>query len=158
MSYTDRLIAIGALCFLALAGCNAGEQATTPPASSTAPTAEQSTTAQSSTAPSATPDKTAAKPGAAADQPGFQALTDVVAKTKTAVNAGDFTKAMDEFDKFEDSWSKVEDGVKAKSAKTYDAIEEGMDQTTAAIKGSDKTKALAALQTLDQNIATAAKS
>lgn len=158
MSYTDRLIAIGALCFLALAGCNAGEQATTPPASSTSPTAESTTTAQPSTSPSATPGKTDTKTEAMAGQPGFQALTDVVAKTKMAVNAGDFTKAKDEFDKFEDSWSKVEDGVKAKSAKTYDAIEEGMDQTTAAIKASDKTKALAALQTLDQNVATAAKS
>ncbi|MBL1178721.1 DUF4363 family protein [Pantanalinema sp. GBBB05] len=158
MSYTNRLIAIAALCFLALAGCNTGEQANTPPASSTAPTAEQSTTAQPSTSPSATSGKTDTKTEASANQPGFQALTNVVAKTKTAVNAGDFTKAKDEFDQFEDSWSKVEDDVKAKSAKTYDAIEEGMDQTTAAIKASDKTKALAALQTLDQNIATAAKS
>jgi hypothetical protein len=90
---------------------------------------------------------------------GFAALKSVTEKTTTAVTAGKFEQAKTEFGKFEDSWKTVEDGVKAKSSKTYDAVEEGLDAVNGELKNKqpDKAKMLTALKSLTQNIATAAK-
>jgi hypothetical protein len=88
---------------------------------------------------------------------GVASLTGVVTKTRTAIDAGDFEKAKMEISQFEGAWSKVEDGVKAKSPAAYDAIETSMKDTTGAVNAEDKPKALAALKALDNAVALAAK-
>ncbi len=88
---------------------------------------------------------------------GFTALQGVISKTKTAAEAGNFDQAKAEFEKFEDSWKTVEDGVKAKSSETYGEIEDGMDTVNSGIKGKNKEKVLSALQTLTKSIASAVK-
>lgn len=90
---------------------------------------------------------------------GFTALQNVTEKTTAVVKSGKFEQAKADFEKFEDSWKIVEDGVKVKSSKTYDAIEEGLDSVNSELKNKqpDKAKVLASLQSLSQNIATAAK-
>ncbi|MFM7426057.1 MAG: DUF4363 family protein [Elainella sp.] len=81
-------------------------------------------------------------------------LKQVVTNTKTAVEAGDFSKAKTEFDQFETAWKPIEDGIKAKSPQGYDAIEANMDKVGNALNSADKTQALASLQSLEQAIAT----
>lgn len=76
----------------------------------------------------------------------------MASNTKTAVEAGDFNQAQQAFDQFEGAWSQVEDGIKAKSTGSYDAIEENMDQVTAALRANNKENALSALQSLEDNI------
>ncbi|QSJ15083.1 DUF4363 family protein [Nostoc sp. UHCC 0702] len=130
------IISISAIGLLTLVGCNSGEQATT--------TTETSGVTKVSGTPGAT-------------QGGFTALKSIVSNTKTAVSAGNFDKAQQEFDKFENAWSKVEDGVKTKSSKTYNVIEDAATEVKGALKAKDKAKALKGLQTLDTNIATVSK-
>jgi hypothetical protein len=91
---------------------------------------------------------------------GFTSLKDVTEKTATAIKAGKFDDAKATFGKFEDSWKIVEDGVKEKSAKTYDAVEENLDTVNSELKNKqpEKTKLLAALQSLSQTIAMASSS
>jgi hypothetical protein len=98
--------------------------------------------------------ETASNPAA-----GFAALQSVTEKTTTAVNAGKIDQAKTEFEKFEDSWKTVEDGVKAKSSKTYTAVEEGLDTMNGEFKNKqpDKAKMLSALKSLNETIATASK-
>jgi hypothetical protein len=90
---------------------------------------------------------------------GFGALQSVTEKTMTAVTAGKFDQAKTEFEKFEDSWKTVEDGVKAKSSQTYTAVEDGLDTMNGELKNKqpDKAKMLTALKSLTQSIATASK-
>jgi outer membrane cobalamin receptor len=91
---------------------------------------------------------------------GFTSLKDVTEKTATAIKSGKLDDAKATFGKFEDSWKIVEDGVKAKSSKTYDAVEESLDMVNRELKNKqpEKTKLLDALQSLSQTIAIAAKS
>jgi hypothetical protein len=98
--------------------------------------------------------ETASNPAA-----GFAALQSVTEKTTTAVTAGKFDRAKTEFEKFEDSWKTVEDGVKAKSSKTYAAVEDGLDTLNGELKNKqpDKAKMLVALKSLNQSITTASK-
>jgi len=134
-----QLLIASAVSLLALAGCNSTQQASTP----------QSPAMTSS-----------ASPVAATEPAGYGPLMNVVSNTKAAVESGNFTQAQEQFSKFEDSWSKVEDGVKAKSPSSYDAIEASMDTITAGLKQSQpsKEKVLAALQSLEQTINSVAKS
>lgn len=123
----------------ALVGCsNTPQRATEPTASSTAPTTD---TAKITSVE------------------GFNSLRNVVTNTKAAVEAGDFAKAKTEFSQFEDSWSQVEDGVKDKSADTYDAIESSVDQINNELKASqpDQNKVLAGLQSLTTDINSVAQ-
>lgn len=92
---------------------------------------------------------------ASSTQSGYPQLLSVVANTKAAVEAKDFAKAQQEFDKFEAVWSQVEDGIKAKSADTYDAIEQDMDQLTSALKASESEQSLKSLQSLNDHIQSA---
>lgn len=87
-------------------------------------------------------------------QSGFTRLKNVVAQTKSAVDANNFVKAKQEFGEFEEYWEKVEDGVKAKSADTYKAIENDMDNITNGLRSQkpDKTKVLADLQSLSKTL------
>ena len=134
------IIPLIAISLLTLVGCNSSQQSTT------------QTPATTETTGGTTVSKT---PGAT--QGGFDALVNVVSNTKTAVEAGNFDKAQQEFDKFENAWVKVEDGVKTKSSKTYNAIEDAATQVKGALKAKDKAKALEGLQTLNSNIATVSK-
>jgi uncharacterized protein YjaZ len=83
---------------------------------------------------------------------GYPQLLGVVANTKAAVEAKDFAKAQQEFDKFEGVWSQVEDGIKAKSSQTYDGIEQDMDNIKSALKASEADKASKSLQSLNDHI------
>ncbi|MDZ4877982.1 MAG: hypothetical protein CLLPBCKN_007417 [Chroococcidiopsis cubana SAG 39.79] len=99
-SYTIAATALG---LLALVGCSNAQQPTTQAPSSTESTAQS---------PSKTSD---------ASQESFSALTTVVSNTRAVVEAGNFDRARQEFNKFEDTWLKVEDGVKAKAADSYNS-------------------------------------
>jgi Domain of unknown function (DUF4363) len=134
------IIPVTVIGLMTLVGCNSDQTSTTQTPATTETTGGKTVSGT---------------PGAA--QNGFNALESVVANTKTAVEAGKFDKAQQEFDKFENSWAKVEDGVKTKSSKTYNAIEDATTQVKGALKAKDKAKALQSLQILNTNIATASK-
>lgn len=142
MSRFNQMLVVGAISLLFLAGCNSAEQADTP----------QTSAVGSSTAP-----MEAAQPPAS--QESEESLLSVVSSTKAAVETGDFARSQEEFGKFEDVWSKVEDGIKAKSPDGYNTIEENMDAVMGALRESqpNKQKALAALQSFEQNINSVAK-
>lgn len=146
MNRLHQVLIIAAISVLALAGCNSAEQSTT-----------QTSPAASSASPVEAAQQTASS--AAAAKGGFDGLLSVVSTTNAAVEAGNFANAKQEFEKFEDVWKNVEDGVKAKSPDGYKAIEGSMDEVMGALKGSgqNKEKALAALQSLEKNITGVAK-
>ena len=123
--YIIPVIAIG---LLTLVGCNNPEQSTTEPAATTETTG--------------------------ATQGGFDTLVTIVSGTKVNVEADKFEQAQQEFDKFENAWGKVEDGIKTKSSKSYNAIEDAATSVKGALKAKDKAKALEGLQTIDTNIAS----
>jgi hypothetical protein len=132
-------VAVG-ISLLALTGCNSAEQASTTPTSTSSSSPVSSTTSTDSTS-------------------SYGTLLTVVSKTKTAVASGNFTDAKKEFGGFEKSWSKVEDGIKAKSSKSYDAIEKNVDEVNALLKESKpaKEKITTSLQSLESNIKAAPK-
>ncbi|MBV6622580.1 MAG: DUF4363 family protein [Rivularia sp. (in: Bacteria)] len=109
------------------------------------------TNPQSTTGNSATTETTSATQGS------FDDLVTVVSGTRVDVEAGKFEQAQQEFDKFENAWFKVEDGVKTKSSQAYNAIEDAAIQVKGALKAKDKAKALEGLGTIDTNIATVSK-
>ncbi|MEH2181094.1 DUF4363 domain-containing protein [Nostoc sp.] len=151
MNRFNPVLIVAAISLMTLVGCNKGEEPTaqtTPAGSSisdTTPTPAATTSPNAVAAPTTTT--------------GFQALQGVVTNTKTAVQGGNFTKAKGEFDKFEDSWSKVEDGVKAKSPSGYKTIEDKADEIKAGLKAStpNKQKILTALEVLNKNVTSVAK-
>ncbi|WP_017316951.1 hypothetical protein [Mastigocladopsis repens] len=136
-----QILAIGTISILAFTGCNSAEQATTQPS----PAATSASGVEAS--------KQETSPG------GVEGLLGVVSNTRVAVEAGDFAKAKEEFQKFEDNWQKVEDGIKAKSPDSYEAIEDSADEITGALKGSapSKEKVMPQLQSLEKNINGVAK-
>lgn len=141
----NRILAVSAVILIALAGCNKSE-----------PTATTTTT------PAATPSAPAASPvsaPAATTSGTYSGVLGVVTKTKTAINAGDFAKANTEFSQFEDNWEKVEDGIKAKSDKSYKAIEDSADNVEKALKQSkpDKQKVLTELNSIETSLNSVAK-
>lgn len=110
-------IPVAATVLLTLVGCNNAQQ----------PTSQNPTTTETT--------------GTTSAQGGFDALANVISNTKAAVETGDFNQATQEFDKFENAWVKVEDGVKTKSSKTYGVIEDAATQVKSALKAKDKAKA-----------------
>lgn len=146
MTRFNKIMAIAAVGILALIGCNTAPQPEVSAPPSAAPSAPPG-------APAGAVDAMKDKMGAA----GFKGLNDTIANTKAAVEAGDFAKAQTEFSKFEGFWSKVEEGVKTKSAPTYEAIETAMGNIEGALKASDKAKALDALKALSEAVLTAGK-
>ena len=144
MARFNPILVLSAVTLVALAGCG-DNQASTPQAS-----------------PSPVPPATAAvsaseKPASPASYP---ELMSVVTSTKAAVETGDFVKAKTEFDKFETSWKKVEDGIKAKEPKSYDTVEETTEKVTNELKKTKPSKdlVLAQLQSLEKTIASIPKS
>lgn len=85
-------------------------------------------------------------------QDGYPQLLAVVSKTQMAVDVNDFTKAQEEFEKFESVWAPVEDGIKAKSDDSYDAIEEAMEDVESALRSSQVDQATSALQTISAQV------
>ncbi|MEH1787227.1 DUF4363 domain-containing protein [Nostoc sp.] len=151
MNRFNPLLIVALISMMALVGCNNGEQSSTtqtPPAGTSA--------SETATSPTPTSTTTATTPVATTD---FQGLQGVVTNTKAAVEAGNFSKAKGEFEKFEGFWSKVEDGVKAKSPTTYKEIEDKADETKAGLKVSapNKQKVLTALEVLNKDITSVAK-
>jgi hypothetical protein len=144
MARLNQILVVGAVTLLALTGCDSGQQASTP---KTSPAEIPAATAVS------TSDK-AASPASYAD------LLSVVANTKAAVQTGNFAKAKTEFDKFETAWKKVEDGIKKKSPKSYDAVEETAEKVMAELKKTkpSKDQVLAQLQSLEKTISSIPKS
>jgi high-affinity Fe2+/Pb2+ permease len=95
-------------------------------------------------------EKTAA--GGAAAAAGGAAMMNVVKEAKTAITAGDFSKAGAALDKFEGSWKMVSSGVKAKSPKAHDAIEAGLDKLKTAVKAKDALQAKSALTAIETSL------
>src|SRR5579883_1438139 len=135
----NQVFIITAISLLVLVGCSNSEKSSTPQSSSAASPAAETT----------------ASPG----KGNFKGLLSVVTNTKTAVAAGNFTKAKAEFGKFEVFWSQVEDGVKAKSSNSYKAIEDKADEIKSGLNTSspNKQKLLAALDSLNKNITSVSK-
>lgn len=144
MARFNQLLVLGAVTVLALAGCDSAKQASTPQASPSEIPAASAVSAS---------DK-AASPASYAE------LLSVVTNTKAAVQTGNFTKAKTEFDKFENAWKKVEDGIKAKAPKSYDAVEETTEKVMTELKKSkpSKDQVLAQLQSLEKTIGSIPKS
>ncbi|MBD1911312.1 MULTISPECIES: DUF4363 domain-containing protein [unclassified Leptolyngbya] len=130
------LCAIGVF---SLTGCGKTETASTTPA----PASNTTTQAQ--------PEETGTTQSAQA-QSEYSQLLRVVRQTRADIKAKKLQKARQEFEKFEDVWSPVEDSVKAKSSESYDAIEADIDRVTAALEASRPGQALTALQSLRTHI------
>jgi hypothetical protein len=150
MARFHQILVLSAVTLVALAGCGDKEASTAPTPPSAVPTATTTTTTTTTTSGSE-------KPVSAASYP---ELMSVVTNTKAAVETGDFVKAKTEFDKFETSWKKVEDGIKAKEPKSYDTVEGTTEKVTDELKKSKPSKdiVLAQLQSLEKTIASIPKS
>jgi hypothetical protein len=135
------ILIIASISLLTLVGCNNAEKATT-----------ETTPGETPTSTTTVPEKTSTT--------GNSGLLTVVSKTKTAVKSGNFVQAKKEFDKFEDVWKEVEDGIKAKSRDNYDAIEESMDEISGELKAAkpEKNKLLGSLESLEKTINAVSKS
>ncbi|QJB44541.1 DUF4363 domain-containing protein [Dolichospermum flos-aquae] len=139
-SFKPMLI-IASISLLTLVGCNKPEQAAT------------------ETTPAATSNSTEKVPGQKSTVSNAGLLA-VVSKTKAAVKAGNFVQAKKEFDKFEDAWKEVEDGIKAKSRDNYEVVEKSMDEISDELKAAkpQKDKLSASLQSLEKTINAIPKS
>ncbi|MEH2115321.1 DUF4363 domain-containing protein [Nostoc sp.] len=151
MNRFNPLLIVALISMMALVGCNNGEQSST---TQTPPAGTSTSQTAASPTPASTP--TATTPAATSE---FQGLQGVVTNTKAAVSGGNFSKAKGEFEKFEDFWSKVEDGVKVKSPTTYKEIEDKADEIKAGLKASapNKQQVLTALEVLNKDITSVAK-
>lgn len=145
------LIVFAAIGCLTLAGCSASKDTASQPANTNSTTTAETSPASTSNS-SSTETPTTATGESATTQAQYPKLLTVVTNTRTAVEAGDFNLAQQNFDPFEASWSQVEDGIRAKSREAYDAIEENTDRVNAALRSNNKESALAALQALDDTI------
>ncbi|MEH2153470.1 DUF4363 domain-containing protein [Nostoc sp.] len=163
MNRFNPVLIVAAISMMTLVGCNKADEPTaqTPPAGSSIADTTATPAATTSPGAAATPAATTTPSAVAtpAKTTEFQGLQGVVTNTKAAVQAGDFTKAKGEFDKFEDFWSKVEDGVKAKSPTTYKEIEDKADEIKAGLKASapNKPKLSTALGVLNKDVTSVAK-
>ncbi|MEH2226836.1 DUF4363 domain-containing protein [Nostoc sp.] len=142
MKSFQLMSSVAGISLIALLGCNNPEQPTT------------------QTTPAVTPNASAASPPATTSTTSNSSLLTIVSKTKAAVTSGNFVQAKKEFDKFEDAWEEVEDGIKVKSRNNYETIETNMDRVTGELKASkpQKEKLLTTLQSLEKTITAVSKS
>ena len=142
MKSFQLMSSVAGISLIALLGCNNPEQPTT------------------QTTPAVTPNASAASPPATTSTTSNSSLLTIVSKTKAAVTSGNFVQAKKEFDKFEDAWKEVEDGIKVKSRNNYETIETNMDRVTGELKASkpQKEKLLTTLQSLEKTITAVSKS
>ncbi len=85
----------------------------------------------------------------------FVAMETVVTRTQGAIAKNDFNMAKMEFSKFEDSWKKVEGGVKSKNLKAYDAIEANLTDIEKGIGSKNQSQTLMVLKALTSSIGIA---
>ncbi len=83
---------------------------------------------------------------------GFKAIQGVVSKTETAVEAGNFADATQDFAGFETNWKTIEDGVMKTSAPFYAAVEKAAKATEAGLKAKDKPGTIKALKELNNTL------
>ncbi len=142
MARFNQILVLSAISLITLVGCDSAKEASTPKTSSSAVPA------------------TTVKTDKAATPLYYPELSGIVFNTKTAVEAGNFAKAKTEFGKFENSWKKFEDPIKAKAPKGYNAVEEATEKVMTEFKKSQpsKDKVLAELDSLDKTIKTFPKS
>ncbi|MEH2369962.1 DUF4363 domain-containing protein [Nostoc sp.] len=142
MKSFQLMSSVAGISLIALLGCNNSEQPTT------------------QTTPAVTPNASAASAPATTSTTSNSSLLTIVSKTKAAVTSGNFVQAKKEFDKFEDAWKEVEDGIKVKSRNNYETIETNMDRVTGELKASkpQKEKLLTTLQSLEKTITAVSKS
>ncbi|MBE9094420.1 DUF4363 domain-containing protein [Tychonema sp. LEGE 07203] len=144
MARFNQILVLGAVSLLTLAGCDSAKEASTPQIS-----------------PLPVPAATAvAKTEKAVSQGNYAELSAVVSSTKAAVQTGDFVKAKTEFDKFENAWKQVEDGIKTKAPKSYEAVEDSAEKVTDDLKKGQPSKdqVLAQLESLETTINSIPKS
>jgi hypothetical protein len=141
MKRFQPILMIAGFSLLALIGCTSTETSTT------------------ETTPAATASSSVATPVTTTNE-GNNGLIAVLGKTRDAVTSDNFADAKKEFDKFEDVWKEVEDGIKAKSPDNYESIEKSMDEISGELKAStpQKDKLLTALESLEKTINAVSKS
>lgn len=142
-SFGFSIVALG---LVSLTSCGGNTQRAEAPASPAA------------SAPAATTAPGNAGQPNAANNIDYKPLNNIIASTQAAVTANDFTEANTQFGKFEGAWSQVEDGIKAKSASNYSAIEDAASQVSSALKSKDRSKTLDELKKLQQNLSAVSKS
>jgi putative protein kinase ArgK-like GTPase of G3E family len=138
-STIQSALVLSSIALLSLTGCNSPSK----PVATEQPAQSPTMTASSAT------DATAPAGG------GYPTLLSVVEKTQAAVDQKDFAKAKQEFDQFETAWQPVEDGIKEKSSKTYDDVEQDMEAVMKALNGEKAEEATAALKAMDAHIQSA---
>ncbi|WP_088240782.1 DUF4363 domain-containing protein [Calothrix rhizosoleniae] len=143
MKHFHKLLILVPVSFFALVGCSQAEKATKQ--------------VENAASPAANLAKSAVKKVAGE---GVSGLVGAITKTQTAIKAGDFKTAQTEFKAFQNTWKTLGDGIKAKSAKTYDAIEKNAKEVNGVLNSSkpDQGKALKALESLGKAIAALPKS
>lgn len=148
-----------ALSLLVLTGCNKAQKSTEQSSSATTPAVTEATAQPAPNPPEATKEQSTPQESPSTERSqNFTALMDVISNTQKAVEANDFAKARTEFEKFEDFWSKVEDGVKAKAPNTYNSIEDNADALKNQLKASNKAKSLSSLKKLQTSLISVANS
>ncbi|MBW4515897.1 MAG: hypothetical protein KME11_11805 [Timaviella obliquedivisa GSE-PSE-MK23-08B] len=166
----SQLLALGTVGLLSLAGCSNPDQASNPSVVDSSQQASTDAAKDAAGAANTAADAAKDAAGAANDTAqntatsgtvamGAGELMSVVTNTETAVEAGDFAKAKEEFAKFGDSWSKVGEGIKTASSDGYTAIETNVGNVNTALGEAqpDKTKVMDALTALSTSIASVAK-
>ncbi len=143
MRHFHKLLILVPVSFFALVGCNQAEQATKQVENAAKPAADVAT----STVKKVTGE-------------GVTGLLGAVAKTKAAVESGDFATAKKEFKSFEGIWKTAQAGVKTASGDKYETIVKTVDEIKGLMKESkpNKEKVLSALQSLTKNLKPGSKS
>lgn len=147
-----HIIPITAISLISFVGCKDFQKTATetPAIIKTTETKTESNTGVSNTSETSEPSVISKTPDSQKDD--FSPLMSVVSGTKTAVTSKNFEQAEKEFEKFETVWSKVENGVRTKSATTYRQIEDAETEVKTAIKAKEQEKVLKGLQTIDTSI------
>src|SRR5690349_1463577 len=74
----------------------------------------------------------------------------IIQRATAAAQAGDLAAAKQEYDRYENTWFDIEDGVRARSRDSYRAIEKEMSNVSNAFDAKDQAKIVAALGALDR--------
>jgi hypothetical protein len=92
--------------------------------------------------------------GAMALKEGLQGMSAGVSNTLTAVNSSNFTAAQQEFSKLQGNWAKIGDTVKTKSNKTYQQINDQLNNVGTLLKEPqpERTKLVTELKNLGKTI------
>jgi hypothetical protein len=163
------LLTIAVFSVVPLAGCQQAQDAADQAKDTATETADQAKNTAGSAADQAkdtatsTADQAKKAAGGAVDQAknltanltGINDMKDGVTKTIASVQAGDFTKAKEDFTKVQDSWGTV--GGSMKNNKNYSAISEGVTGIQTSLNGEkpDSGAIVGQLQGLLKNLGDA---